>query len=356
MDHRATIFVGVMVGLALVAALGFAVLMIAHRSRAVKSQSDGPQAIGPRGNPSTPPPVAIALAIVLLLAAAAVLIWQLPEIMGPRGAGTGWSLDGRSAGFLIAMLVVAVIALVAFAAFMFVRWSDARPVTGMRDEPATGDGPAEARSGARLLGLLALGLAILLLCWTYLPAERQYALMLHLVYPTGFAVAAVLMFDKATRSWSGKSPPESVREWLMCDLFVFLLVLGYLNLQGYGNPDKYKSALWDILHVALFFAAFWFVDRRQSRFRFLVGYGYLIALPVLLMIWRATQGVVGAPEGVSWWETRWPFFSLAVVFFVLEGISLVAARESRTVGTAKDAIFVGLYAILLLIAIPGETG
>ena len=40
-------------------------------------------------------------------------------------------------------------------------------------------------------------------------------------------------------------------------MFVFVFILGYLNLQGYAEAGKYKSALWDVLHVALFFAVYY---------------------------------------------------------------------------------------------------
>jgi hypothetical protein len=147
-----------------------------------------------------------------------------------------------------------------------------------------------------------------------------------------------------------------VREWLMCDLFVFLLVLGYLNLESLGGGAKYASVLWDVVHVTLFFLAFWMVDRKLTRYRFVVGYFYLIVLPVLLLIWRATQGAAASPDGASWWETIWPLFFLAVIFFALEAVMLIAARDGRTLATIKDAVFVALYAILLINAIPGEAG
>ena len=352
MDSRAAVFVGVMIGIVLVAALAFVVLMLARRLRPAV-----PETADRRGRAEAPPPLAIVLAIAVLLAAAAVLVWQLPEIMGARGAGPSWMIEGRHAGFLIAMLVIAAVALIACVAFMFARSDvEARTTTANLESAPSEGAEIEAPSAARLLGLLALALAILLLCWIYLPAARQYALMLHLVYPAGFAVALVLLFDKATRGWSGKSASESVREWLLCDLFVFLLVLGYLNLEGSATADKYVSALWDVVHVTLFFIAFWMVDRKPTRFRFLVGYGYLIALPVLLLIWRATQGGAARPPGVSWWETIWPFFFVAIIFFALEAVVLIGARNSRTLAVIKDAVFVVLYAILLINAIPGEAG
>ncbi len=352
MDNRAAVFVGVMIGIVLVAALAVVVLMLARRVRPAD-----PESADRRGRADAAPPLAIVLAIAVLLAAAAVLVWQLPDIMGHRGAGPNWMIEDRHAGFLVAMLVIAAVALIAFVAFVFARSAGEARTTNLSLEPAPGeDAEIETPSAARLLGLLALALAILLLCWIYLPAARQYALMLHLVYPAGFAVALVLLFDKATRGWSGKSASESVREWLLCDLFVFLLVLGYLNLESSAAAGKYASALWDVVHVTLFFIAFWMVDRKLTRFRFLVGYGYLIALPVLLLVWRATQGGAAGPDGVSWWQTMWPFFFVAIIFFALEAVMLIAARDSRSLAAVKDAVFVALYAILLINAVPGEAG
>jgi hypothetical protein len=98
----------------------------------------------------------------------------------------------------------------------------------------------------------------------------------------------------------------------------------------------------------LWFAAFWSVDRGAARGRFLVGYGYLVIAPLLLLIWQA---VLGTAAPASWWGTIWPFFVLAAVFFVLEAITLVSSSgERQTLATVKDALFVLLYAILLIVA------
>jgi hypothetical protein len=85
-----------------------------------------------------------------------------------------------------------------------------------------------------------------------------------------------------------------------------------------------------------------------TRGRFLVGYGYLVIVPLLLLIW---QIVVGTLAPASWWGTMWPFFILAAVFFVLEAITLVASSgERQTLAAVKDSVFVLLYAVLLIIA------
>ncbi len=168
------------------------------------------------------------------------------------------------------------------------------------------------------------------MCWIGLGAAAQYGLFVQLIYPASLGVALVLLFDKATRTWSVKGSAELVREWLLCDLLMFLLVLSFLNLRGIAKPEAYAGSFWDLLNVVLFFAAFWALDRTAARSRFLVGYGYLVVLPVLLLIWQAIQGVGAA---ASWWASIWPFLILAGVFFVLEAVTLVSSSE-RTAGIA----------------------
>jgi hypothetical protein len=183
--------------------------------------------------------------------------------------------------------------------------------------------------------------------------------MLQLIYPASLAVALVLLFDKATRSWSPKSHWAGLREWLYCDAITFLLVLGFIHLMRSGSSDNYTTLLWDILYIVLFFFVFWLLDRKLTRYRFLIAQGYLVVLPLLLLIWRASQ-LVPAAEGtaaagpLSWWDTIWPFFFLALIAFVLEIIALVASRqpENHPLPALKDIIFIVLYAILLISAIP----
>jgi hypothetical protein len=169
-----------------------------------------------------------------------------------------------------------------------------------------------------------------------------------LVYPAAMGVALVLLLDKAARSWGSKNGVEAFREWLFCDLLIFLLVLAFLNLRSVAKPDAYSSSFWDILNVVLFFAAFWTIDRSSARGRFLLGYGYLVILPLLLLIWDLSQGVAAAN---SWWASIWPFVILAAAFFVLEAIALVASAAQRQIlPLFKDALFVVLYAVLLIVA------
>jgi hypothetical protein len=103
-----------------------------------------------------------------------------------------------------------------------------------------------------------------------------------------------------------------------------------------------------LLNVVLFFIAFWVIDRTAARGRFLIGYGYLVVLPVLLFIW---QSVLGVAAPASWWASIWPFLILAGVFFVLEAVTLAASSgERQTLPAIKDTLFVVLYAVLLIVA------
>ena len=94
-------------------------------------------------------------------------------------------------------------------------------------------------------------------------------------------------------------------------------------------------------------------DRKASRLRFLLIHAWLIALPLLLLIWRSQMGIE-APEDISWWDTVWPFFFLALVFFVVELIILIATDEGGEtgIGTFKDVVFLVIYVILLISARP----
>ena len=217
----------------------------------------------------------------------------------------------------------------------------------------------EARPAVRLLGLLLLALGILVLGWAYLDPPGQAALVLRVLYPASFAVALVLLFDKATRSWAPKGRAEGFREWLLCDLIVVALVLGFLNLEQFADHENYRAFFWDVVHIAAFFLVFWLLDRTQFRGRFLVAAGYLAVLPLLLLLWRwLHEGEAPAEiSEISWWSTVWPTFFLGLAFFVLEIISLVAQRGARghLVPAIKDGVFVALYAIFLIAAAPGGT-
>ena len=290
----------------------------------------------------------LAAILVAALAAAvvAVALWS-------RGAGD-WRGEAAGDVFLVAMLAMAAAGAIAFLVHLVVRASR-RPArrSGREEEEAL-----ESPAGVRLLGLALLAVLFLVTAWAYAPPALAHALVASLLYPAAFALALVLLFDKASRAWAVKGGAVSFREWLYCDAFTILLVLGYLNLLSNAGPAEYAALFWDTLHVALFVFAFWLVDRKLTRLRWLVGLAYFTLLPVLLWIWRLTEGVA-APEAASWWATPWPFILLGLLACAIEIIALVAtgrAESDRGEGTAghivKDAVFFVLYGALLIAAAP----
>lgn len=301
--------------------------------------------------------LAAVLAAVLAAAVAGAAWWS-------RGAG-GWR--GETAGdvFLIAMLAVAAAAAAAFVVYLVTRI----PQRSGQDETG-GEETRESPAGVRLLGLALLAVLFLLAAWVYAPPALAYALAAHLLYPAAFALALVLLFDKASRGWTVKSGAVSFREWLYCDAFAILLVLGYLNLAANAVPEEYGALFWDALHVALFVFAFWLMDRKFTRLRWLAGLAYLTLLPALLAAWRAAAAAVPAegsappPADPSWWSTPWPFITLGLVACAVEIVVLAAAgsaergraEDARLEGSAgcivKDAVFFVLYGGLLIAAAP----
>ena len=296
----------------------------------------------------------ILLAIVVVVALVVLAIVSVVEIAPGGTASGGWRTELRSNLFLGVMLAVAALALLFLVAFLLARIpvSGATAAAGEREVV-----PAETvrdPAGSRLVGLLLLAIGILLLGWVYLGPATRADLMGQVLYPAAIAVGIVLLFDKATRSWTPKTRTEGFREWLLCDLVLITLVLGFLNLQEFEGRDAYGGFFWDMVHIAAFFLVFWCLDRTSMRGRFLVGFGYLTLLPLLLVLWRWVQEIE-APAELTWWSTIWPVFFLALVFFVLEIISLLVLRENRghPVLAIKDALFVVLYAIFLIVAAPG---
>ena len=294
--------------------------------------------------------VLLAAILVALLAAAVVAVawWS-------RGAGD-WRRETVGDVFLVAMLAMAAVAVVAFLVYLLVRASRR---SGRRRDREPDEEPAlESPAGIRLLGLALLAILFLIAAWVYAPPPLAHALAGNLLYPAAFALALVLLFDKASRAWAVKGKGVSFREWLHCDSFTILLVLGYVNLVSNAAPEEYTALFWDALHVVLFVFVFWLVDRKFTRFRWLIGLAYPTLLPVVLWIWRSTQGVA-APEGISWWATPWPFIVLGLVACAVEIIVLVGSarrEDDQGDGTAghivKDALFFVLYGGLLIAAAP----
>ena len=296
----------------------------------------------------------ILLAIVLVLALVVLAISFTVEIASGDASSEGWRAEMRSNLFLGVMLAVASLALLFLVAFLLARIPVAAPAgPGSEDRHVQAE-TARDPAGSRLVGLLLLAAGILLLGWFYLSPAGRAELMVRVLYPAAIAVGIVLLFDKATRSWTPKTRTEGFREWLLCDVILITLVLGFLNLEQFEGREAYGGFFWDMVHIAAFFLVFWCLDRTSMRGRFLVGFGYLALLPLLLMLWRWVQETE-APAELAWWSTIWPVFFLALVFFVLEIISLLVLRDSRghVVPAIKDALFVVLYAVFLIAAVPG---
>ena len=295
----------------------------------------------------------ILLAAVLLLVLVILAVSFAIEVTSVGSATEGWRSGARSNLFLGVMLAVAALALLFLAAFLLARLPAAGATPTASEGGAVQAGTVRDPAGSRLVGLLLLAIGIVLVGWVYLDPASRADLMARVLYPAAVAVGIVLLFDKATRSWTPKTPAEGFREWLLCDLILITLVLGFLNLEQLEGRDAYGGFLWDMVHIAAFFLVFWCLDRTSMRGRFLVGLGYLTLLPLLLVLWRWVQEIE-APAEIAWWSTVWPVFFLALAFFVLEIISLLVLRDNRghLVPAVKDTLFVVLYAIFLIVGAP----
>src|SRR6476469_1807064 len=339
-----------------VAIIGVLAFLIAWLVRSAQTPQAAQAAGGGAGAPAQSPRwYEFTLALLHRAAIAAFAVWLISSGRQWAWGETfeDWRSDTRAIIFAAVMVALGVIGLVV--SFAYTLAQSTRPVVAPRPveaapdkTPATAPAAAATPAAPRILGLIGLAVAIVLLCWIGLAPADQYGLIAQLLYPASLGVALVLVFDKATRAWGEKSAAEATREWLLCDLLMFLLLLAFLNLRSLAKPEAYASSFWDILNLVLFFAAFWVIDRTASRSRFLIGYGYLVILPVLFLIWATTQGVAAT---ASWWGTMWPFLILAAVFFILEVVTLVSSAGERQVLPAlKDAVFVVIYLVLLIVA------
>jgi len=379
-DNKSVAFLEIMIGIGAIGILAFLIFLISRYGIKVRNAAAARMADADGGVSTssgyTPQWYEFLLAAVVVALAVLLLFWQFPPGTLPGEKELAWSSDTRSLVFLWVMLAAVAVGLIVFVITVFARFSRAQKppaafapaALATKTGEARGNATAEATtpdtsaatakhespSAIRLLGLLLFGAAYLILNWSYVPSTDQYAMIVNLIYPAGLVVALVMLFDKASRAWNVKTAGEVVREWILCDAILFLFILAYLNVHQSPGGEKYAAMFWDFINVAGFLLIFWLIDRKMSALRFLAGYVYLIALPILLLIWRNAQGVEIPPE-TSWWQGIWPFFSLAVVFFVLEIILLIANREAKSQadGIAKDVIFVILYAIILIAAIPG---
>jgi hypothetical protein len=334
LEQRGTIFVEAMLVIAVIGVLAF---LIGLLIRAPQQQQAG---VSGAGQPSQSPRwYEFTLALLLLAAIAAFAIWIIstgkPWVWGENIED--WQTDTRTIAFAAIMVALGVIGLGVSLIYALVQSAPGpavrRPIAASAEAAAPGAVPMP--SPLRILGLLLLVVAIILLCWIALPSAQQHGLIVQLIYPATLGLSLVLLFDKATRTWGTKGGAETFREWLFCDLLVFLLVLAFLHLRGMGKPEAYTVSFWDLLNVVLFFAAFWIVDRTAARGRVVFANRYL-----------------GVATQASWWATMWPFLIVAAVFFVLEAVTLASSDGDRqTLPAVKDVVFVVLYAVLLIVAV-----
>lgn len=369
MDGQSVAFLEVMVAIGVLGLVAFLIFLVSRQT--VRPQG------GPEAASYQPGWVEVLLAAAAVIIVAIVLIWQYTPWAG-AGLSTEAAGNDRATVFFVVMAVIGVGGFLIFLLTALWRHSQqsrgvsapnrplsvaTEPLSPISAGPATTTAslPAaashESPSAVRLLGLLGFALAYLILNWSYVPYWQQFTMMLSLVYPAGLIIALVMMFDKASRAWQVKLPGESLREWLHCNIVLLLFLIGYLNLLAYGAtegaPESYRAMFWDLLHVMGLLLVLWVLDRKTTRYRFLFAHGWLIVLPLLLLIWQSAQSVQAAAE-LTWWSTIWPFFFLALVFFVLEVIILIGNRDntSQGAGTAKDVIFLLLYVIILIAARP----
>ena len=321
---------------------------------AVRTGRAGRSAPGTAAEGSSPKWHEILLAVVLLVVLVILAVIAGLQLTGDGAAPGDWRIGTRANLFLAVMLAAAALSLLFLVVFLAVRLST-RPMPvlhGTEGAPPRTETERDP-AGSRLVGLLLLVVGILLVGWIYLTPAAQADLLMQVFYPAAIAVLIVLLFDKATRSWTPKPPVEGFREWLLCDVLAIALILGYLNLRQLEDHAAYGGFFWDMVHVAAVFIVFWFIDRTSTQIRFLLGFGYLAIAPLLLVVWRWVQDIEAPPEP-DWWSTVWPAFFLALAFFVLEIIALLALRGGRghVVPAIKDAVFVILFAVFLIAAVP----
>lgn len=348
LDSRSTAFLEVMTGLAIIGVVSFLIFLVSRQ--ALRSVS------GTR-TPYQPRWYELLLAAAFLLIVALVALRQFVP-----GSGEAWGEDGRASTFFVVMMIAGGGALAIFLISLFwrlARSDETETPARLAAKPAQAEAPPQplakhqTPSALRLVGLLGFAIAFLILNWAHVPPEQRHALMLSLIYPAGLILALVMLLDKASRAWDIKAPGTAMREWLYANMLLVLYVIAYLNLMGTTDPAAYGGMFWDMVHVAGFLLVVWILDRKASRLRFLLVHAWLIALPLLLLVWRSQMGIE-ASEDISWWDTVWPFFLLALVFFVVELIILIATDEGGEtgIGTFKDVVFLVIYVILLISARP----
>ncbi len=347
MDSRAAAFLEVMAALAVIGVISFLIFLVTRQ--AVRSGPDARSSSQPRW-------YELVMAAILLAAVGIAALWY--NLPGAEGA---WDESGRATTFFTVMMIIGGGALAVFVIVMLWRLARTDETATVVTAPAASEtAPAEAPqarhqtpSAVRLLGLLGFALGFLILNWAHVVPEQRHLMMQMMIYPGGLILALVLLFDKASRSWDIKAPGESAREWIHANALAVLYVIAYLNLLNTPDPAAYAGMFWDMVHVAAFLLVVWVLDRKTTRLRFLLIHAWVLALPVLLLIWRGQMGIE-TPEATGWWDTIWPFFFLALAFLIVELIIQVGAdrKGGQGLGLAKDVVFWLIYIILLIGARP----
>ena len=343
-------FIFVMGGLAVIAVLAFVAYLLMRQRTSPEVGADGTSVQGERVLWMEYLLAIIAL-LIIVIGGITLIVQSYPDAVAVQST---WRTDARSDVFLTIMGVAVVGALLAFLIGAFVRWPKKAPVdsasTGGVNQPMNS---TQTPAGAGMLGLLCLFVGLLLLNWVAVEPADQYRLILHLLYPATLGVALVLLFDKATREWSIKRSGETLREWAFCDAMVFFLFLAFLNIVQHGDGATYRALFWDVVNIVGFFVVFWMVDRKATRYRFLVAYVYFTLMPLLLLVWRTVQAYEVLPDS-SWWDSIWPFFFAGLLFTLIEVMVLIGTRGSgrQGAGGVRDVLFVVIYGILLVSVAP----
>ena len=243
-----TLGIVALVLLAVVAAV--LVIVAAVRLGRARRPLPGPAA---RANPSW---YEVLLAAVLL----AALVILVVSFRGPDGlrrhGGRGLGRDGTHSDLFLGVMLAVAALFVAVPPGVSAGAPRRQPAGCLREAEAgpRSRGTVRDPAGSRLAGLLLLVVGILLLGWVYLDPAARADLVGRVLYPAAVAVAIVLLFDKATRSWTPKSRTEGFREWLLCDVILIALILGFLNLEQLEARDAYRGFFWDMVHIAAFFS------------------------------------------------------------------------------------------------------
>ena len=184
LEQRATIFVEVMIVIAVIGVLAFLIGLIVRLPQRQQAAANGKGQAEP-----SPRWYEFTLALILLAAIAAFAIWLISSGTHWVWGETieDWRSDDRTITFAAVMVALAVVGLVVSLVYALVQSSHGtaapgavarRPAETAADAAAADAAQAPpAPSPLRVLGLLVLVVAILLLCWIALAPAAQYGLI-----------------------------------------------------------------------------------------------------------------------------------------------------------------------------------